>query len=100
MALDAASARARLKATAKGPLVLLFYDGYELKAEPGALGFAHSHGRRLARYAWRTLKRVQAHTGFYAAFLALRRSLEQAGCDVRVNDFALARSMPDYPVGI
>lgn len=100
MALDAVIARKALKATAKGPLVLLFYDGYELKAEPGLTGFAHSQTRRIGRYTTRTLKRIQAHTGFYAAFLALRRSLARIGCDVRVNDFALARSMPTYPIGV
>lgn len=89
-----------LRHTAKGPLVLLFYDGYELKAAPGGLGAVYSFAHRNARYAYRTLRRRQVHTGFYAAFLGLKRSLEAVGCDVRVNDFALAQSMPDYPIGI
>ena len=86
--------------TAKGPLVLLFYDGYELRAAPGVFGEAYSKAHGLARYAYRTLRRRQVHTGFYAAFLGLKRSLEAVGCDVRVNDFARARAKPDYPVGI
>jgi hypothetical protein len=90
----------QLRRTAKGPLVLLFYDGFELKAAPGLAGSAYSRARGVARYAWRRLKRTQGHTGFYAAFLALRRSLAAVGCDVRVNDFATARAMPDYPIGI
>lgn len=86
--------------TGKGPLVLLFYDGFELKAAPGLAGAAYSQGRRLARYTWRNLRRKQVRTGFYAAFLSLRRSLEQAGCDVRVNDFAAARRRPDHQIGV
>jgi len=100
MASGGQDARARLKQGKNGPLVLLFYDGFELLARPGMAGFAHSQARRIARWAWRSARGVQVHTGFYAAFLALRRSLRAVGCDVRVNDFALARSMPDYPVGI
>lgn len=89
-----------LAVTAKGPLVLLFYDGFELKAAPGPIGALYSQGRRLARYLWRNLRRKQVHTGFYAAFLSLRRSLEAAGCDVRVNDFAEAARRPNYPIGV
>ncbi len=48
--------------TAKGPLVLLFYDGYELKAVPGAVGHVYSQARRAARYVVRNLKRTQVRT--------------------------------------
>ncbi|MEP7222380.1 MAG: glycosyltransferase [Novosphingobium sp.] len=86
--------------TKKGPLVLLFYDGYEWRARDGFLPGWQAQARRLARYAWRTLRRKQVYTGFYTAFLALRTALERHGCDVRVNDFKTARAMPDYPIGI
>lgn len=84
----------------KGPLVLLFYDGYELKAAPGTTGHVFSTAHSLARHAYRTARRRQVHTGFYAAFLGLKRSLAAVGCDVRVNDFARAKKMPDYPIGL
>ncbi len=104
----AAEARARLQPAdltrleqgRKGPLVLLFYDGFEWQARPGVLGGLYAQARRLARFLWRNLKRKQVRTGFYTAFIALRRSLELAGCDVRVNDFAAAAKRPDYPIGI
>ena len=86
--------------TRRGPLVLLFYDGYELRAAEGLSGFAYAQGRRAARYALRTLRRQQVWTGFYTAFRLLRLALLQAGCDVRVNNFALARRYPTYPIGM
>jgi glycosyltransferase involved in cell wall biosynthesis len=82
------------------PLVLLFYHGYERYALPGVGGSLYSNGRRIARYAWRSLRRRQVHTGFYTAFLSLVRSLRAAGCNVRINDFAAARARPHYPIGL
>lgn len=79
---------------------LLFYDGYELKAEPGLGGALYSNGRRLARYLYRSARRRQTHTGFYTAFLGLRRSLRANGWTVRVNDFDLARANPEHPIGV
>lgn len=89
-----------LEMTGKGPLVLLFYDGYERQALPGTLGMIRSQGRRLARYLYRTARGKQARTGFYTAFLSLCQSLRQVGCDVRVNDFAAAQARPGYPIGL
>ena len=86
--------------TAKGPLVLLFYDGYEWRARRGFFAAGAAQARRLTRYGYRTLRGKQVHTGFYTAFLALRTALERNGCDVRVNDFATALAHPNYPVGI
>lgn len=82
------------------PLVLLFYDGFERKAEPGLIGGIKSDSRRFLRYAKRSLCRQQVRTGFYTAFLALVSSLKAAGCNVRVNDFAAATKRPHYPIGI
>ena len=89
-----------LERTARGPLILLFYDGYEIKAEPGLLGGLHSQAYRAARFAWRTLRRKQVRTGFYTAFIGLVRCLREAGYDVRVNDFAAAARRPAYPIGL
>lgn len=86
--------------TRRGPLVLLFYDGFEWRADNGVWGGLVSQLRRLARWSLRSLRRQQLRTGFYAAFLALRRSLERAGCDVRVNDYRAARRHVGYPIGI
>lgn len=89
-----------LERGSKGPLVLLFYDGYERRAEPGFMGSYISETRRFLRYAKRSLCKQQVRTGFYTAFLALHRCLVLAGCDVRVNDFAAARKRPNYPIGV
>lgn len=86
--------------TVKGPLILLFYDGFERRARAGLFRSTHSQMRRLGRYLYRTARRKQVRTGFYTAFIALRSALERHGCDVRVNDFATAASMPDYPIGL
>lgn len=95
-----AQSRSELKMTARGPLVLLFYDGFELKALPGAVGAFKSQLHRFLRYTKRSLCSQQVHTGFYTAFLAMKHCLEQAGCNVRVNDFATARKNPHYPIGV
>ena len=86
--------------TRRGPLVLLFYDGYELRAAESPSDYVYAQGRRAARYALRTLRRQQVWTGFYTAFRLLRLALLRAGCDVRVNNFALARRHPKYPIGM
>jgi hypothetical protein len=86
--------------TRRGPLVLLFYDGYEKQAREGVVGQLHSRGREIARHVYRRLKRQQVWTGFYTAFMSLHRSLVLNGCDVRVNDFRTARRYPGYPIGI
>jgi hypothetical protein len=86
--------------TPRGPLVLLFYDGYDLQAEPKLAGAMYARARSAARYAYRTLRQQQVWTGFYTAFRSLRESLRRAGCDVQVNNFALALRHPRYPIGI
>lgn len=78
----------------------LFYHGYELPALDRPLGRVQSNLHLLARTAYRGLRRRQPYTGFYTAFRNLKRALEQAGLDVRVNDFNYARSNPQQPVGI
>ena len=79
--------------------VLLFYDGYERRAEPRLTGRLKAVIRRHARFVVRTLRRQQARTGFYTWFFMLRRALERAGMEVRVNDFEFARRHPHLPIG-
>jgi hypothetical protein len=86
--------------TSRGPLVLLFYDGFEMQANPGVAGAIYSHARGAARYVYRTIQQKQVYTGFYTAFRSLRASLLQAGCDVQVNNFTLAHRHPSYPIGL
>lgn len=83
-----------------GQRVLLFYDGFERKAWSWPAGQMCSRARGALRYCYRTIKRTQPHTGFFAAFLALCESLKRAGCEVRINDFAAARNDPHYPIGL
>ena len=67
--------------SSRGPLVLLFYDGFERRAlQNGLVGTAYSQGRRAAASSTAALKR-QVRTGFYTAFLSLVRCLRQAKCD-------------------
>lgn len=80
--------------------ILLFYDGFERRALPGAAGMLKSQARRGARFVWRTIRRKQTRTGFYTAFLALHHGLEKAGYSVRVNDFAAALRSPSTPIGV
>jgi hypothetical protein len=88
------------RADSNGELVLLFYDGFEVKARPGVMGKIYSDARGAARTAFRMAKGVQIYTGFYVAFKLLERALRHVGCDVRVNDFALAAKYPDQPIGL
>jgi hypothetical protein len=84
-----------------GPLVLLFYDGFERRAlQNGLVGTAYSQSRRAARFLYRSALKRQVRTGFYTAFLSLVRCLRQAKCDVRINDFRAAAARPDYPIGL
>lgn len=84
----------------RGPLVLLFYDGYELKARLKLGPRLFHRARCAARAVWRRARGKQVNTGFHTAFVALADGLRALGCDVRVNDFAAARARPDHPVGL
>jgi hypothetical protein len=58
------------------------------------------HVRRLLRRYYHAFKKGQRVSGFGVAFMLLTRALESQGYRVVVNDRALARRMPQYPVGI
>lgn len=83
-----------------GPLVLLFYDGYERRARRSTYESYANEFRRLARYSWRYFLGKQLRTGFYTQFLNLVDSLKKAGCDVRINNYNLAEKYPEYPIGV
>lgn len=80
------------------PVILAFFDGYDLKARPGLTGRIVSAAHFFFRTFKRRLSQQQVHTGFYVAFDSLVQSLRGIGCEVRVNDFAFARKHPDYPI--
>jgi hypothetical protein len=81
-------------------LILLFYDGFECRAEERFLPWVRAQLRQNARFVWRTLRRKQVHTGYHTAFRNLCLALRSQGFDLRVNDFAAARRYPDHPIGI
>ncbi len=84
----------------RGPLVLLFYDGFERTLRRGFFRRTAAEARRLARFTYRTITRKQVRTGFYTQFLNLCESLEKQGCDVRINDYEMAFKNPNYPIGV
>ena len=86
--------------TRRGPLILLFYDGYEWRLERGAFARLKAQLHRFARFTYRTLRGKQVRTGFYSQFINLCAALTAAGCDVRVNNYALALKNPHYPIGV
>jgi len=77
-------------------VILLFYEDVERDT------FVRNdrHLRRLLRAGYHRLRGGQRVSGFLVWFLALRTALERAGYKVVVNDHALARRNPRYPVGI
>ncbi|WP_293572733.1 hypothetical protein [Phaeobacter sp.] len=78
----------------------LFFHGYDLKAYDFPAGQPLSVLRERLRFHYRSMRNLQPRTGFYTAFLNLAKSLEQLGHQVRINDFAFARTNPNLPVGM
>lgn len=95
-----ATAKGKLMDLGYGPVVLLYFDGYDLHARDGFFGSLQSWGHHQLRNTKRRFAKQQPYTGFYVAFLGLVKSLESIGCDVRVNDFELAKKYPAYPIGV
>jgi hypothetical protein len=48
--------------TSRGPLVLLFYDGFEWRARQGSFARLGAQARRAARFVYRTARRNQGET--------------------------------------
>ena len=80
--------------------VLLFYDGFEIKAWDRPLGSILSNIRGQARYLYRSALARQPYTGYGTALMNLASSLRAQGIEVRINDFDAARRDPDHPIGI
>lgn len=76
--------------------VLLFYKEHE----NDSLFPGDRYLKRIIRPIWRMLHRNQKVSGFGMSFQAMCHGLSEAGHDVIVNDYALARANPDYPVGV
>ncbi len=76
--------------------ILLFYKEYEWDRF-----VKHDrYVKRALRPIYNLIRRDQSVSGFYVWFRTLVESLELCGYKVRVNDHALARRHPDYPVGL
>jgi hypothetical protein len=56
--------------------------------------------KRVVRPLYEMLHHRQKKTGFRVSFELMRRALERSGWTVRINDYALARKHPEYPVGL
>ena len=80
--------------------VLLFYDGYEIKAREGRGAALYHAARSRARFLWGRVRGKHNKSGFYVAFEGLRDALRTAGHTVRINDFRAARRNPAYPIGV
>ena len=81
---------------ARDRVVLLFYEDFDRDR----FFKGDRHIKRGLRKIYRSFAGGQRVTGFRVAFTSLTQVLERAGFDVRVNDFALARKNPSYPIGI
>jgi hypothetical protein len=81
---------------ARRKLVLLFYKEFE----KDKFVKYDRYLKRVVRPLYNLLHHRQKKTGFGVWFELLRRALERSGFRVRVNDHALARKHPDYPVGL
>jgi hypothetical protein len=81
---------------ASNKVILLFYHAFERDKYV-------RHDRylqRLVRPLYNLTHHRQKQTGFDVSFNLLKRALLKAGWIVRVNDRALARKYPNYPVGL
>lgn len=81
-------------------LVLLFYDGYERRAEAFLPGRIKAEARRHARFVWRTLRHKQVRSGYYTDLMHLCLALRRAGVPYRINDFEAAKHAPAHPIGL
>jgi hypothetical protein len=84
------------KELANRHVILLFYKEHEsdryIKYD--------RYVKRVIRPAYELLHHHQKRTGFRVSFELLKRALQRSGWAVRVNDYALAKKHPHYPVGL
>lgn len=77
-------------------VVLLFYKDFERD-------YFFKNDRylmRVVRPVYHLFKKSQKVSGFFVWYQLLIKALRQQGYVVRLNDYALARRNPDYPVGL
>jgi hypothetical protein len=88
--------RALERAVAARKLILLFYKEFEKDKF-----FKYDrYLKRVVRPIYNLTHTRQKKTGFGVSFELLKRALEKQGWLVRINDYALARMHPEYPVGL
>jgi hypothetical protein len=80
----------------KRRVILLFYREFE---RDSFLKYDR-YLKRIVRPLYNLTHNRQKKTGFGVSFELLKRALERQGWLVRVNDYALARRYPEYPVGL
>ena len=84
------------KHIAKRRVILLFYKEFERDTF-----FKYDrYLKRVVRPFYNLTHHRQKQTGFAVSFELLKSALEKCGYNVRVNDYALARRYPEYPVGL
>ena len=77
-------------------IIFLFYRTFERDKY-----FSHDrYLQRVVRPLYNLTHHRQKQTGFDVSFNLLKRALVKAGWIVRINDRALARKHPKYPVGL
>jgi hypothetical protein len=77
-------------------IILLFYQTFERDKY-----FRYDrYLQRIVRPLYNLTHHRQKKYGFDVSFELMKRALEKAGWNVRVNDYALARKYPRYPVGL
>lgn len=81
-------------------LILLFFDGYDLRALDYKGGKILSCLHCEMRTVKRNMTGQQPYTGYYTAFKSLVKALRKDGHDVKINDFKAAQQRPDYPIGL
>lgn len=84
------------QAIADGKVILLFYR----EQEQDKFFRYDRYLKRVIRPLYNLTHHRQKQTGFAVSFDLLRRALVNAGWIVRINDRALARQNPHYPIGL
>ena len=84
------------RAIADRKLILLFYKEFEKDTF-----FRYDrYLKRVVRPIYNLTHTRQKKTGFGVSFELLKQALEKQGLLVRINDYAVARRHPEYPVGL
>jgi hypothetical protein len=84
------------RAVADRRVILLFYREFEKDKF-----FKYDrYLKRVVRPIYNLMHTRQKKTGFGVIFELLKRALENQGWVVRINDYAVARRHPEYPVGL